>query len=115
MGARMDYGKIWIDGHVHEYADAVVGPMSHSLSYASSVYEGIRAYRAKPLLLDLHLARLRKSCEIFGHRFPYTDTEIGVACAQLMQMHSVADAYIKIQVILDDSGYGFQGKECKSK
>ena len=40
-------GKIWMDGKLIEWRDANVHILTHGLHYASSVFEGERAYNGK--------------------------------------------------------------------
>lgn len=111
----MNYGKIWIDGHFIEYESASIGLMSHSLGYASSVYEGIRSYNGEPFKLKAHLMRLKLSCRIFGHTLSFADEELIEVCQQLLKINQLCDAYIKIQVFFDDSGSGYLGMECRTR
>lgn len=37
-------GKIWLDGKLVEWRDAKVHILTHALHYASSIFEGERAY-----------------------------------------------------------------------
>ena len=40
-------GKIWLDGKLVEWREANVHILTHALHYASSVFEGERAYNGK--------------------------------------------------------------------
>ena len=40
-------GKIWLDGHLIDWRDANVHVLTHAMHYASSVFEGERAYNGK--------------------------------------------------------------------
>ena len=40
-------GKIWLDGTLVDWRDANVHILTHGLHYASSVFEGERAYNGK--------------------------------------------------------------------
>ena len=40
-------GKIWLDGKLVEWRDAQVHVLTHAMHYASSVFEGERAYNGK--------------------------------------------------------------------
>ncbi len=40
-------GKIWMDGNMVDWRDANVHILTHAMHYASSVFEGERAYNGK--------------------------------------------------------------------
>ena len=40
-------GKIWLDGDFVDWRDANVHVLTHAMHYASSVFEGERAYNGK--------------------------------------------------------------------
>ena len=40
-------GKIWLDGNFIDWRDANVHVLTHAMHYASSVFEGERAYNGK--------------------------------------------------------------------
>jgi len=40
-------GKIWFDGKLIEWRDANIHILTHAMHYASSVFEGERAYNGK--------------------------------------------------------------------
>ena len=56
-------GLIWYNGHLIDWRDANFHVLSHALHYASSVFEGQRAYGGK--IFKLHL--LRASNSFFIH------------------------------------------------
>ena len=43
-------GKIWLDGNFVDWRDANVHVLTHAMHYASSVFEGERAYNGNCLL-----------------------------------------------------------------
>ena len=56
-----------------------------ALHYASSVFEGQRAYGGRIFKLTEHSERLRNSAEILGFEIPYSVEEISQACIDAMQ------------------------------
>lgn len=111
----MDNNIVWLDGEYLAYADATIAPLSHSLSYASSVYEGIRSYHGVIFKLDEHLARLRQSAKVFGHDIRYSDQFMRDACYELLSINALVEAYVKIQVFYDDADISFMGRGCRSR
>ncbi len=54
-------GKIWFDGKLIEWRDANIHILTHAMHYASSVFEGERAYNGKSFKSIQHSERLIKS------------------------------------------------------
>ena len=73
-------GQIWMNGEFIPWKDAKVHVLTHGLHYASSVFEGERAYGGRIFKLTAHTERLFRSAEILGMKIPYTVAEIDAAC-----------------------------------
>ena len=63
-------GWIWFDGELVPWREANVHVLTHALHYASSVFEGQRAYGGEIFKLTEHSERLRKSAAIARLRNP---------------------------------------------
>ena len=72
-------GFIWFDGKLVPWREANVHVLTHALHYASSVFEGQRAYGGKIFRLSDHSARLRRSAELIGFELPWSVAEIDAA------------------------------------
>ena len=74
MGASYEDrdGKIWMDGKLVEWRDAQVHILTHAMHYASSVFEGERAYNGKIFKSVEHSERLLKSGELLDMPIPYS-------------------------------------------
>ena len=57
-------GKIWLDGSFVEWRDANVHVLTHAMHYASSVFEGERAYNGKIFKSWEHSERFKKSANL---------------------------------------------------
>jgi branched-chain amino acid aminotransferase len=88
-------GWIWLDGRLVPWRDAKVHVLTHGLHYASSIFEGERAYSGRIYKLEEHTARLFESARILGMKIPYTEEEINAACRQVVEAQGFADAYIR--------------------
>ena len=64
-------GYIWYNGKFVKSNKAKLHVLSHSLHFASAVFEGIRIYNGKPFKLNEHIKRLVRSCEILDIKIPY--------------------------------------------
>jgi len=88
-------GWIWFDGKLVPWREANVHVLTHALHYASSVFEGERAYGGVIFKLSEHSERLRKSAELLGFELPWTVEQIDAACDEVVKANSFTDAYVR--------------------
>lgn len=96
-GAPFDQreGVIWYNGELVPWADAKLHVLSHAMHYASSVFEGERAYGGEIFKLREHTERLFHSAERMDMAIPYTIEEIDEACNQTLKAQGYEDAYVR--------------------
>ena len=88
-------GWIWFDGKLVEWRSANVHILTHALHYASSVFEGQRAYNGVIFKLSEHSARLRKSAELLGFELPWSVEQIDAACNEVLKANGLTNAYMR--------------------
>ena len=88
-------GWIWFDGKLVPWREANVHILTHAMHYASSVFEGQRAYGGTIFRLSDHSARLRKSAEILGFDLPWSVEEIDAACNEVVKANGFRDCYLR--------------------
>ncbi|CUH78064.1 branched-chain amino acid aminotransferase [Tropicibacter naphthalenivorans] len=88
-------GKIWLDGQMVEWREAKVHVLTHGLHYASSVFEGERAYNGKIFLSREHSERLHFSAGELDFQIPYTVDEIEAAKKAVLEANGLTDAYVR--------------------
>jgi len=88
-------GWIWFDGKLVPWREANVHVLTHAMHYASSVFEGQRAYGGVIFRLSDHSARLRKSAELLGFEIPWSVEEIDAACNEVVKANGFTDAYVR--------------------
>ena len=88
-------GFIWVDGHMVPWREAKIHVLTHSLHYASSVYEGMRAYSGRIFKLREHVQRLHQSAHILGYELPYSTEELEKVCEDLVVLSHSPDCYIR--------------------
>jgi branched-chain amino acid aminotransferase len=91
---QMD-GLIWFNGEFVDWADAKLHVLTHGLHYASSVFEGERAYGGEIFKLTEHTQRLHYSGQVLGFEIPYSVEEIDEACRELLSRQNLVDAYVR--------------------
>jgi branched-chain amino acid aminotransferase len=88
-------GWIWYDGQIVPWRDAKLHVLSHALHYASSVFEGERAYGGRIFKSTEHSERLKKSAEILDFEIPYSVAEIDAAKQLVLEKNGQTDAYLR--------------------
>lgn len=88
-------GTIWMDGHFLPWRDAKVHILTHALHYASSVFEGERAYGGTIFKSTEHSERLHYSAGQLGFEIPYSVAEIDRVKLEVMARNGLSDAYIR--------------------
>ena len=88
-------GQIWMDGALVPWREANVHILTHAMHYASSVFEGERAYGGKIFESRKHSERLHFSAGELDFQIPYTVDEIEAAKSQVMQANGLSDAYVR--------------------
>ncbi|MDQ3478908.1 MAG: branched-chain amino acid aminotransferase [Pseudomonadota bacterium] len=88
-------GFIWFDGTLVDWRDAQVHVLTHALHYASSVFEGQRAYNGEIFKLTEHSQRLHNSAKLLGFEIPWTVEQIGAACKEVLEANNLVDAYMR--------------------
>ena len=88
-------GCIWFDGELKPWREANVHVLTHALHYASSVFEGQKAYGGEIFKLSEHSTRLRRSAELLGFEIPWTVAEIDQACREVLEANKLENAYMR--------------------
>ena len=88
-------GFIWMNGEMVPWADAKVHVLTHGLHYASSVFEGERAYGGAIFKLREHTERLFYSAKELGFTLPYSVEEIDAACEATLKANNLIDGYLR--------------------
>jgi len=88
-------GWIWMDGKLVPWRDAQIHVLSHALHYASSVFEGQRAYNGEIFRLRDHSERLHKSARIMGFEIPWSVDQLNEACIDVLKANNLVDAYMR--------------------
>jgi branched-chain amino acid aminotransferase len=88
-------GVIWMDGKMVDWRQANVHILTHAMHYASSVFEGERAYNGKIFKSREHSERLKKSAQMIDFEIPYTVDEIEAAKVEVLAASGLQDAYVR--------------------
>ena len=89
-------GYIWLDGNMVPWRDANIHILTHALHYASSVFEGERAYNGKIFKSQEHSKRLIASGKMLDMPIPYSVKEIEDAKYKALKTSGLSDAYVRV-------------------
>jgi len=88
-------GLIWMDGEIIDWRDAKVHVLTHGLHYASSIFEGERAYDGNIFLCQEHSERFIRSAELIDMTMPYSASELNDAKYEILKANNLTNAYIR--------------------
>ncbi|NBN76918.1 branched-chain amino acid aminotransferase [Microvirga tunisiensis] len=88
-------GVIWYDGVFVPWSEAKLHVLTHGLHYASSVFEGERAYGGRIFKSEEHTERLHASADMLGFRIPFDSATINTAKEELLRRMNLVDAYLR--------------------
>lgn len=102
--------KIWHNGRFIAWDDAKIHVLSHVVSYASSVFEGVRCYETKhgPALFRAqdHARRLLDSAKIYRMDIPYSINQLTAAMSDTVRQNGLRACYVRPIAL---RGYGDVG------
>lgn len=88
-------GFIWMDGKLVPWREANLHVLTHALHYASSVFEGERAYGGVIYKLTEHSERLVAGAKSMDFEIPYSVAEIDQACRDVIKANNLIDCYVR--------------------
>ena len=88
-------GYIWMDGSYVNWREAKVHILTHAMHYASSVFEGERAYNGKIFKSREHSERLHRSARLVDFEIPWSVDELEKAKEQTLRASRLKDAYVR--------------------
>ncbi|MEM9724728.1 MAG: branched-chain amino acid aminotransferase, partial [Pseudomonadota bacterium] len=88
-------GWIWMDGEWLPWRDARVHVLTHALHYASSVFEGERAYGGVIFESRRHSERLKSSADALGFDLPVDLDTLDRVKMEAIERNELVDAYIR--------------------
>jgi branched-chain amino acid aminotransferase len=102
---------IWHNGKLVPWEQATVHVLTHALHYGSSVFEGVRVYKAPdgPVAFRLtdHMQRMFDSAKIYRLVIPYERETLVAACKEVVRENGLTEgAYIRPIAF---RGYGEMG------
>ena len=88
-------GLIWMNGEFIAWNEAKCHVINQGMHYASSVFEGERAYKGKIFKSEEHTKRLFKSANTLGMDMPFSEKQINEAKDELINKMNLQDCYVR--------------------
>src|SRR3954447_2975050 len=89
---------VWINGRFDDEAVASVSVRDAGLLHGAGVFTTMRSYGGRVFRLDLHLRRLRDSCEALFIPLQYKDDVLTRAADELLQRDGLSDARLRLTI-----------------
>jgi len=91
--------KVWRNGEFIDWDNARVHVMTHAIHYGSSVFEGIRAYKAERgtavFRLTEHIQRLLNSAKVYRMDITFNREELCQAAVELVRGAEMEECYVR--------------------
>ncbi len=104
--------RIYLNDRFVDRQDAVVSVFDHGFLYGDGVYESLRAYGGKFLLLSQHLHRLARSADAIGLALPLTERDWPALLHDCLAHNRLADAMVRITVSRGPGDIGLDPALC---
>ncbi len=104
--------KIYIDGTLHEEADARISVFDHGLLYGDGVFEGIRFYNRRVFRLEQHIRRLFASARSILLNIPMTPDEMTEAVCETCRANDLDNGYIRLVITRGTGPMGLSPYKC---
>jgi len=86
---------IWLDGKLVPTVDCKISVLTHGLHYASTVFEGERAYGGQIFRSVEHSERLKRSAQLMDFEIPFSVAEIEAAKQLVLDRNNQKEAYVR--------------------
>ena len=91
--------KIWHNGRFIAWDDAKIHVLSHTVSYGSSVFEGIRCYQTPDgpavFRLNEHVRRMADSAKVYRMDLGFSSNDLAEAMLELVRVNRMDSCYIR--------------------
>src|SRR5260221_14748478 len=89
---------VWLNNQFLDEDAATVSLRDTGLLHAAGVFTTMRSYGGRVFRVDLHLARLRRSCEALFIPLQHKDEALADAAQELLKRNSLGDARLRLTV-----------------
>jgi len=107
--------KVWFNGQILDYEDVRIPIDTHALHYGSSVFEGIRSYKAKKGVAvfrnEDHVKRFFYSMQTLRMKIKFDENTIREAIKEVVRVNNLEDSYIRPIAFYSKGGIGLDPRK----
>lgn len=103
-----------INGEICSAAEATIPVCDHGLLYGDGVFEGLRFYNKRVLMMSDHLKRLKDSADAINLILPYELDEIKRFVNELVSASADLNGYIRLVVTRGVGPLGIDPSHCEA-
>ncbi|MEJ2229561.1 MAG: aminotransferase class IV [Nitrospirales bacterium] len=103
---------IFLNDRLVEKEQARISVFDHGFLYGDGVYETLRAYQGRIFLLERHLARLRRSCDLIGLASPVKHDAWVHIVTEILVRNGLEDAGIRLTISRGEGELGIDPGLC---
>lgn len=103
---------IFLNGEFVKKEQARISVFDHGFLYGDGVYETLRVYGGRIFLLERHLARLRRSCELIGLVLPIPDDAWAPIMTEMLIRNGLQDAGLRVTISRGEGELGIDPGLC---
>ncbi|NBI30836.1 aminodeoxychorismate lyase [Chengkuizengella marina] len=98
--------KVSINGTIQDEKEAVISIFDHGFLYGMGLFETFRTYDGMPFLIEQHLNRLKRSCEMIGINWVPDKNRILLQIERLLEVNGLKDGYIRYTITAGEGNLG---------
>lgn len=103
---------IYLNDRFVQKEHARVSVFDHGFLYGDGVYETLRVYQGRVFLLERHVARLRRSCELIGLELPIEDQTWIPILTELLDRNGLQNAGLRVTISRGEGEMGIDPRLC---
>jgi branched-chain amino acid aminotransferase len=107
-------GKIYFKNKFINNQNANIHVLSHSLHFATAIFEGIGVYKGKPLFLKEHLKRLYNSANLMKLNIDKSIQQLENISRKLVKINNIKNGYIRPIIFRSSHSMSPETKSCKT-
>ncbi len=103
---------IFLNDQFVKKEQARISVFDHGFLYGDGVYETLRVYQGRIFLLERHLARLRRSCDLIGLVLPIEDDAWEAIITEMLIRNELEDASLRVTISRGEGELGIDPGLC---
>ena len=103
---------IFVNDRFVEKEQARISVFDHGFLYGDGVFETLRTYQGRIFLLERHLARLRRSCDLIGLALPIKDEAWMSIITEILVRNKLENAGLRLTISRGEGELGIDPGLC---